>query len=184
VDGEQWWDHERGSEYLASNPLSISGLPYTLKRCYIDKDSRQYTGWNVNDGAFEISSGRSNPALNTTDLFLKLPIEILYIILDRLPSAAIASLRLVTRTVRQLPIILFRRLLLEDMPWLWEAHGLAIGETEWWRLYQLLKFWGDDFHGLKNRARIWKDVSEIVNRIEKYREESLIRRWPPDKFSG
>jgi hypothetical protein len=120
-----------------------------------------------------------------TDPFLALPTELLHVILAHLPSSSIASLRLATRTVRQLPIVLFRRLLLEDMPWFWEANDLPVGETNWWGLYILLKFcWADGLKGLKNRKRIWKDVNEIVSRIESYRAQDMIRRWLPTEFAN
>ena len=96
-------------------------------------------------------------------------------ILDHLASKDIANLRLASATFRALPYTLFRRLLFEDMPWLWEARDMPIGETDWHDLYCTTKFCWLGLKGLQNRKRIWKDVETIVGKIEKYREEGDIR---------
>ena len=80
-------------------------------------------------------------------------------------SKDIANLRLASRAFRQIPIIQFRRFVIEEMPWLWEAVDFPIAETDWYRLYRMVKFCWVDLKGLKNRRRIWKDVEEIVRRI-------------------
>jgi hypothetical protein len=61
---------------------------------------------------------------------MKLPNEILCIILADLSSKDITHIRLVTPAYRQLTVSVFRRLLLEDMPWLWEARELPVGNTD------------------------------------------------------
>jgi hypothetical protein len=93
-------------------------------------------------------------------------------ILQDLQAKDIANLRLVTRAFRQLPTTLFRKLLLEDMPFLWEAYDLAIGSTNWLKLYTNLH--RQEFKGLDNRERIWEDITEILRRIEVYRAEGII----------
>ena len=95
-------------------------------------------------------------------------------IVDYLPSKDIANLRLASATFRALPYSLFRRLLFEDMPWLWEARDMPIAETDWHDLYCMTKFCWLGMKGLQNRRRIWKDVEEIVRRIERYRSEGKI----------
>jgi len=108
------------------------------------------------------------------DQFTRLPNEILSLILDCLSSQDIASLRLATPACRQLNMSLFRRLLLEDMPWLWEAEKLPKGKTDWHRLYKKVKFCGQNLKGLQNRRRIWKDVGEVVTRIGRCKKEGKI----------
>jgi len=105
---------------------------------------------------------------------MNLPNELRAIILDDLSSKDIANLRLATPAYRQLNVILFRRLILEDMPWLWEARDLPLGNTDFHRLYKLFKFCWMNIKGLKNRKRIWRDVSEVVTRIDRYRREGKI----------
>ena len=95
-------------------------------------------------------------------------------IVDYLPSKDIASLRLASATFRALPYTLFRRLLFEDMPWLWEAREMPIGETNWYDLYCMVKYCWLGLKGLQNRRRIWRDVEEVVGRIERYRGEGMI----------
>lgn len=106
---------------------------------------------------------------SNADPFQKLSMEIISMVLEYLSSKDIANLRLATRAVQQLPDILFRRLLLEDMPWMWEAEDLPRGRVHWHKLYCTVKFGWVGLKGIRNRVRIWKDVEEIVSRIEKHR---------------
>ncbi|KAI9836032.1 MAG: hypothetical protein M1819_001643 [Sarea resinae] len=46
--------------------------------------------------------------------------------------------------------------------------------TDWHKLFASLKRHGPEMKGLRNRRRIWKDVEEIVRRIEKGRDEGKI----------
>lgn len=63
---------------------------------------------------------------------------------------------------------------MEDMPWFFEVREMEKSKTDWFLLYKNVKWsWGKT-KGLNNRKRIWKDVNEIVNRIEKYRESGDI----------
>lgn len=95
-------------------------------------------------------------------------------VLDHLGSKDIANLRLATPVFRQLPSIIFRRLFLEDMPWLFEANDLGTGSVDWYEWYRKCKFRQGDLKGLRNRRRIWQDVEEIVRRIQRYRKEGKI----------
>lgn len=105
----------------------------------------------------------------SADPFTTLSTEVTSMVVEYLPSKDIANLRLATRAVQQLPNILFRRLLLEDMPWMWELEAMPVGTFDWHRLYCIVKFGWIGLKGLKNRKRIWKEVEEIVRRIGKYR---------------
>ena len=93
-------------------------------------------------------------------------------VLAYLSSKDIANLRLASPVFRKIPIILFRRLLLDDMPWFWEARDFPVRETNWYEVYRKVQSW--TFKGLQNRKRIWKDVEVIVRRIEKYRQEGKV----------
>lgn len=186
------WHHEPGSEYLAARPTEVPGLRSWLATCN-RKQSRLTLGreWNVNDGAFRWRyrepfesydtthhmppPSHSTASLEALDPFQALPRELFDLIIDNCSSQDIANLRLVTRACRQLPIILFRRLLLQEMPWLWEARGLSVRNTHWWLLYQKVKFSWANVNGLKNRKRIWKAMEEIVRRIQRNRSEGLIK---------
>ncbi|KAN0104636.1 hypothetical protein V8E51_010381 [Hyaloscypha variabilis] len=182
---EQGWNHDVGCEYLAANPITIPSLTELLNSCY-----RQFSGWrhnepyDANEPVFfwrYKASGETHershfipPPSKSSDIFMSLPNELRAMILDDLSSKDIANLRLVTPAYRQLNVSLFRRLLLEDMPWIWEARDLPMGNTDFHRLYRLVKFCWTNLKGLRNRERIWKDVSEVVTRIERYRREGKI----------
>lgn len=95
-------------------------------------------------------------------------------ILEHLGSKDIANLRLATPVFRQLPTILFRRLFLEDMPWLYKMKDLDVASVDWYDWYCKWKSDGEDLKGLRNRRRIWRDVEGIVSRIQKFRKEGKI----------
>lgn len=73
--------------------------------------------FNPNAGAFGDSTIRR---YISRDLFSRLPQDVHTAVLRYLGSRDIASLRLAPRTFSQLPIALWRRLLAEEMSWLWE----------------------------------------------------------------
>jgi hypothetical protein len=135
----------------------------------------------VDQGVFHLQLADERDSLTTSpsgkkssDPFEKMPHELLHIILQHVSSKDIASLRLVTRADKQLPVILFRDRLLEDMPWLSEVNNLQAGEYDWYRMYNMVKHCWLQLKGLKNRKRVWKDITEIVTRIENYRKEGKI----------
>lgn len=94
-------------------------------------------------------------------------------ILNRLSSRDIASLRLATPSFRSVPNTVFKRLVLEELPWFWEANSLPDGITNWYALYSKVKHVWCTSKGLRNRKRVWKDVEEIVKRIERAKEQSV-----------
>lgn len=71
-------------------------------------------------------------------------------------------------------MIVFRQLVLEELPWLYEARELPVGNTDWFKLWNKVQTSWKDLKGLKNRRRIWTDVHEVVSRIERYRKEGRI----------
>ncbi|KIN03069.1 hypothetical protein OIDMADRAFT_102868 [Oidiodendron maius Zn] len=115
--GEQWWAHSRGLEYFAANPLFIPHLLPILRSAIHMEPS-----FNQQIGAFSVlESTLTSPGLST-DLFNTLPQELILDILFYLPSRSIANLRLASRAFRQLPISVFRTLLMDEMPFLWEVY--------------------------------------------------------------
>ena len=95
-------------------------------------------------------------------------------ILDNLGSKDIANLRLATPVFRQLPTIMFRRLLMEDMPWLFEVEGLDVAKFDWYEFYCAMKSSSKNLKGLRNRKRIWQDLEEIIRRIDDLRKTNQI----------
>ncbi|KAF3005603.1 hypothetical protein E8E13_001920 [Curvularia kusanoi] len=108
---DQWWDHRDGCEYLSANPLLIPRLAPILQAA-IEKDDV----FDPCDGAFDVPTGD-----DFGDAFSCLPLELRLQILSYLTSSDIANLRLTSRTFRQLPILLWRDLLISEMPYLWEV---------------------------------------------------------------
>lgn len=115
----QEWDHWRGTEYLAANPLYVPKLRDILRQA-VSTDP----GFSPRNSAFTVSQGTTPDASN--DLFARLPAELQFEILDYLRSRDIASLRLASRAFRYLPISYFQKLLNRDFPWLWEAHPTSV----------------------------------------------------------
>ena len=121
----RWWDHQPGKEYLAANPLFMR----RLTQIFNDAISHDPL-FSSEIGAFEISHTSSSASsadhdgsqiARHQDGFTKLPLELKLEILQYIGSKDIASLRLSSRAFRQLPISLWRRLLIEELPWLWEV---------------------------------------------------------------
>lgn len=146
--------------------MNIPGLQTSLKRFQTGPASK---------GVFHRKAKISENS--SADPFTTLATEILSMVVEYLSSKDIANLRLTTRAVRQLPDILFRRLLLEDMPWMWEAEDVPLGTCQWYKLYCTVKFGWVGLKGLMNRKRIWKEVEEIVSRIEKDRRSKRNTDW-------
>lgn len=168
--------HKPGDEYLVANPIEIPALPSWLRD--VPKASAN-DSFTLRFGGVRDQPKNSGEALtaafsSTKDSFLKCPSELKIMIAAYLPPSDIANLRLVSRAYRELPISLFRGLLFEGMPWLWEARDLSRGETDWYALYLKAKYVWADVKGLKNRKRIWGHVNEIVGRIEVHRREGEI----------
>lgn len=96
---------------------------------------------------------------------------------------------------------LFRDLIREEMPEMWEdwkaaqpvyedvapvlrhslsladnlpSQRLPLAQTDWYELYRQITAHWEDLKGLHNRQRIWADAEEIIRRIQQYREEGKI----------
>lgn len=220
------YHHEPGAEYLAANPVEIPGLNDIFDDC---KGRHK-------EVVFNESKAGSSP-----DLFAALSAELRLALLGLLDIRDVANLRLSSRSFRQLPQSYFHRLVLDEMPWVWEVPSLAepAGDFDWHKLWQRLCgadggackdeqerswlrdvrgrafrqlqyelqaqgwFWDEpEFHdkvqaeapdyddqarkeireayasgrwpgkkptelkGLRNRRRVWRDVEEILRRIE------------------
>ncbi len=60
---------------------------------------------------------------------------------------------------------------------MWEAEDVPLGNVQWYKLYFTVKFGWVGLKGLMNRKRIWKEVEEIVRRIEKDRRSKRNIDW-------
>ncbi|SMQ49914.1 unnamed protein product [Zymoseptoria tritici ST99CH_3D7] len=119
---QQWWEHERGSEFLITDPLEDAGLVKLLQEAV---ETSQH--FNPADSAFpprapNKSTAKSNQQQNTTlDPFSTLPAELLQQILAELPNTSIGAVREVSRAFTHIPISFFYPLVRRDYPWIWEA---------------------------------------------------------------
>ena len=126
---------------------------------------------SLNQG-FQAEESSESIRAGSADPFLSVPMEVTSMVLEYLSSKDIASLRFATRAVRQVPQLMFRRLLLEDMPWMWEVEQIkALTHAGWNQLYCAIKFDWIGLKGLQNRKRIWKDAEHIVRRIGQYKSD-------------
>lgn len=173
---EQFWRHEPGSEYLVANPIDIPGLSQLLKHPTSGAGRSTTFGCSKAPDDNQNESHRTTPSTSKVaqDPFSALAAEITSMILEHLGSKDIANLRLATPVFRQLPTILFRGLFLEDMPWLFEMKDLDVASVDWHDWYCKWKSDGKNLKGLRNRRRIWRDVEEIVSRIQRFRKEGKI----------
>lgn len=108
---EQMWLHLEGCEYLAANPLFVPRLTPILRDAI-----QQDPTFDPRGGVFDVPDFHGEP-----DAFDVLPMELRLYTLSYLNSRDIANLRSASRTFRQLPNLLWRDLLLKEMPWLWEV---------------------------------------------------------------
>lgn len=198
---EQWWEHYKGTEYLAANPVFVPPLDPILQSAVSDEPA-----FDPREGAFDVPEISSSQL--STDPFTTLPHELRMHILEYLTSKEVANLRLASRSFRQLPNSLWRDLLARELPFLWEAwsdsrysgwatttakhleavwdrngnHQIAPlmpvrlppQQTNWYQLYcNITRHW-KELMGLQNRKRIWRDCEEILKRAHLYRASGEI----------
>ncbi|KAL5042866.1 hypothetical protein BDW71DRAFT_132314 [Aspergillus fruticulosus] len=116
TDYEDDCNVELGSDYgyTVTNPFFV---PRLLE--LIDKAANANSNSNTTPAPSE-----APPALKRTthkDPFTALPPEVRSMILTHLPSKAIHNLRFVSSSFEHLPNSLWKRILQEDMPWVWEV---------------------------------------------------------------
>jgi hypothetical protein len=113
ADYELWWLHNAGDEFLVADPLHVSGLSALFeaaKRPQLDSDAH----------SSPFGEELEMPA-TPGDPFGKLPKELRDMVLEDLGSKDIASLRVASRSFRDLPNTLWHDLMKKEMPWIWEA---------------------------------------------------------------
>lgn len=123
----QHWDHYRGAEYLAANPVYVPGLDSLLCSAISADPS-----FSVEMGAFSGDLCQAKSGSYSNDPFLQLPQELRFSVISHLSSPEIAHLRQCSRAFYQLPISLWHHLLVEEQPWLWEAY--ANSSPSFWTL--------------------------------------------------
>ncbi|KAK4092408.1 hypothetical protein Purlil1_3029 [Purpureocillium lilacinum] len=111
----QVWEHSPGTEYLVANPLFVPGF-----REICEHAMNQGEGFDVRQSPFEARQRKPN-ATASSDPFHRLPAELVHKVVGYLGSRDIAAMRASSRAFEHLPISLWHRLLVDDMPFLYEA---------------------------------------------------------------
>jgi hypothetical protein len=122
---EQCWLHFPGFEYLVANPIFIPGFRDICENALqTDED------FDVQQSAFS-QRGRHRKQLVSADPFLKLPTELVQNVVSYLNSREIASMRLASHAFEHLPISLWHRLILAEMPFIYEARCKEVTPYTW-----------------------------------------------------
>ena len=106
---QKQWRHIAGDEWLAANPCFVPDLEPIL--------SSVQTRCSAGLGMQSVEHAEPRVA----DCFVPMPAELRMGILSHLSGRDVASTCLASGAFRRLPQSFFRKLLLRDMPWLWEA---------------------------------------------------------------
>lgn len=111
--GEQWYHAVPGTEYLATNPTESSEVEALIESCTKPASDVVFS---------QLSSSES-----ARDPFQALSAELCMMLLDTLDRHDVANLRLCSQTFSQLPQTYFKRLIRDEMPWVWELHDTGSG---------------------------------------------------------
>lgn len=115
------WSCMPGSEYLVANPVFVPGLKALFEAAMSNGE-----GFNVRHSPFQdmLWPEKGGDGYDKAhDPFLMLPAELRQTVVWNLDSRDIAGLRLASRAFYHLPISLWHRLMVREMPWIYEAWG-------------------------------------------------------------
>lgn len=115
---DQWWQHVPGKEYLAANPLYVPGLETFL----LDegRKAENLSHDKMEEYEFPIKNDTSLQ-FGHVDVFASMPPEIRLLVVSFLDASDLTNLRIASKTFTRLPNSVWRRLVREEMPWLWES---------------------------------------------------------------
>ncbi|RFN49779.1 hypothetical protein FIE12Z_5927 [Fusarium flagelliforme] len=200
---QQWWEHNVGDEYLVANPCFVPGLEPLLQTSGQKTDSQNgdselthiMTTGTANDDPFAKLPAEIKHAILVELSFKDIAsLKLVSRAFQHLPNSVLYEV-----TVRDtpwlyeawssLPISFWATTTKEAMVKKWDddteafnrsAHPavpvrqLSRTGTDWLRLHAEIFRNRKSLLGLQNRRRIWKDCEEILDRIEKYRNEGKI----------
>lgn len=122
---EQFYQCVPGTEYLVAHPVRIPGLLDLIQNCIDPKEA-----------VAEVFSIPSETKDHGGDPFAVLSPELKLMIILEMHRQDLASLRLVSRSFRQLPQIYFHQLVLSEMPWmLMDLEELSSKQVDWYQLW-------------------------------------------------
>ncbi|KAE8380396.1 hypothetical protein BDV26DRAFT_303036 [Aspergillus bertholletiae] len=177
----QVWTNNVGHEYLVANPVFVPSLKPIIESAIATDEE-----FNVHNSPFAARS-QINAASTAQDSFATVPMEIILSILDHLDSADIAALRLASRAFTHLPNSLWYRLVVREMPWLYEAWSSDPAPYHWATVI------AGDVHKEKQAREEWdRDRDEkalvIAEEMREVQDEWLRNQpqweWPdhPDRL--
>jgi hypothetical protein len=135
------WPYLKGSEYFAANPILVPSMMPIIAAARLTTHGSLKI--DVGDSPFPSKRGgkdetegesksQSTAARKSgADIFFKLPPELIHELVGHLGSKDIASLRLASRAFTHLPRFLWHRLVVEEMPWLYEAWSTTVTPYPW-----------------------------------------------------
>ncbi|KAJ1333821.1 hypothetical protein MN608_03818 [Microdochium nivale] len=124
----QGWSCLNGCEYLVANPVYVPRLSAIV--ALSTAAAGQESGFSIQDSPFPYREP-AVPLIAGGDPFLRLPVEVNHYVVDYLGSKDIANLRLASHAFQQLPVSLWHRLVLEEMPFLYEAWSNDVQPYPW-----------------------------------------------------
>ncbi|KAL3454239.1 hypothetical protein BJX65DRAFT_302026 [Aspergillus insuetus] len=178
---EQVWKHTAGREYLVANPVFVPELAPTLAASIVLDDTvfsiQRSPFASRADSNYYSSSGSAN------DPFLRLPPELIHIIVWELDSPDIAALRLSSRAFIYLPISLWHHLLMKEIPSLYEAWSSDPAPYYWSTLLAT-----DIIKEKRAREKFLRDLEEPITNIrqdmpdiaEEWIRDASKWEWPAD----
>jgi hypothetical protein len=123
LDGPTWI-HKQDTAYLAANPVFIPGLVEFFECCIESELS-----FSPYSSPFPLVC--RNDRINATDPWQKLNHDVILNVLQYLGSDDALNLRLVSRMFAHIPVIHWRRLLIKDAPYLYEAYTVPNILNRW-----------------------------------------------------
>ncbi|KAI5456914.1 hypothetical protein BGZ63DRAFT_428354 [Mariannaea sp. PMI_226] len=160
---EQFWAAIPGEEFSVANPLDVDDFQHHLAE-------------KIDSGTFELSQDMSldasEPGSQEASPFVNLPSLIIRCIANYLKAHDVLSFSSAFQSVywATQDSHFWKRMLLNDMPWLWDSKDVFDNEKSPQLDYRALYFWldeatapifgtGSPFMAIANRRRIW-DASQ------------------------
>lgn len=115
---EQFWQHVPGKEYLAANPLYVPGLRTILLNA--GRNEEELTRNRIEESKLP-KRNHTSLQVGHDDVFASMIPEIRLLLVSFLDASDLNNLRMASKAFTRLPNSVWRRLVQEEMPWLWES---------------------------------------------------------------
>lgn len=147
--------YQRGTEYLAADPVHVPGLDGLIA-----KASERRTS--------DIALPFPKSGSPTPDTFSILPVEIRRLITEVLPRKDLANLRIASQSFTEISQSYFHHLIKKEMPWVWEINNFSpdqVKQTNWLNLWLALSNAdGGSCDDEKKRAWARTQYQPVLNR--------------------